>query len=394
MAVADGSARILKTLGWRFPLRMNLSPDGSYVVYDFPPREDSADRDIFLLAVTPEADTRRDSPLVEHRGNDFVLGWAPDGKTVLFASDRTGTLDAWAIQVAGGKPLGAPELVKKDLGRVWPVGFTHQGSYYYALQTDLAEVYVAELDLARGSLRAPPAALAQRFLGSNRAPDWSPDGRFLAYLSQAVPSARWPEARVVIRSASTQEERELRPNVNHLELIRWAPDGRSFLMAAADKKDRQGLFRMDAQTGEVTPIVQSSDPKAFFAELACSPDARKVFYRLRDWTAEPSRLMVRNLANGQEQELLPSVYRFALSPDGRRLAFSNYVPDHMQSLTVMPAAGGEPRELSRVRGQIVSIAWTPDGRQLLFAGRDELWRVPAEGGAPERLAVTKENLRE
>ena len=116
--VANGSVRVLKSLGWRYPLKMNFSPDGRYIVYDLPPREDSQERDIVLLGVTPEAGEGREIPLFEHRGNDFVLGWAPDGRTILFARDRTGTLDAWAIQVAGGKPQGEPELVKKDIGRI------------------------------------------------------------------------------------------------------------------------------------------------------------------------------------------------------------------------------------------------------------------------------------
>jgi Tol biopolymer transport system component len=83
-------------------------------VYDFPPKEDSPDRDIFVLATNGS----RETPLVEHPGNDFVLGWAPDGKRILFASDRTGVLSAWVIAVADGRPQGAPELVKSDIGRI------------------------------------------------------------------------------------------------------------------------------------------------------------------------------------------------------------------------------------------------------------------------------------
>jgi len=49
VSVPDGAARVLKTLDWRYPTKMSLSPDGKYVVYDFPPDENSQQRDIFLL---------------------------------------------------------------------------------------------------------------------------------------------------------------------------------------------------------------------------------------------------------------------------------------------------------------------------------------------------------
>ena len=76
VSVADGSVRVLKTLDWREPGRMTFSPDGLYIVYDFPPQEDSPNRDMFLLAT----DGSREIPLVEHPANDHVLGWAPDGE--------------------------------------------------------------------------------------------------------------------------------------------------------------------------------------------------------------------------------------------------------------------------------------------------------------------------
>jgi Tol biopolymer transport system component len=70
----------------------------------------------------------------------------------------------------------------------------------------------------------------------------------------------------------------------------------------------------------------------------------------------------------------------------------------------MPAAGGEARDLLTAQRPewIVTVAWTPDGRQLLFGKSNisqqgqpsELWRLAAEGGEPQRLELTVEGLRE
>src|SRR5712692_5498070 len=129
VTVADGSVHVLKTLDGGAPRNMKFSPDGRYIVYDFSQQQDSDNRDIFLLA----ADGSREIRLVEHPADDLLLGWAPDGNHILFASDRSGSMSAWVLRVADGKPQGPPELVKPDIGQVNPIGFTQSGSFYYAL---------------------------------------------------------------------------------------------------------------------------------------------------------------------------------------------------------------------------------------------------------------------
>jgi hypothetical protein len=99
ISVADGSARLLKSFGAYYPTNASLSPDGRSLVYDAPPQEDAASLDIYLMPV----EGGREVPLVSHPENDYPLGWTPDGKRVLFASDRAGTIGVWMIQVANGK---------------------------------------------------------------------------------------------------------------------------------------------------------------------------------------------------------------------------------------------------------------------------------------------------
>ncbi len=80
--------------------------------------------------------------------------------------------------------------------------------------------------------------------------------------------------------------------------------------------------------------------------------------------------------------------------------------EEAQRVKLMPAVGGEPRELLHLKGseQIVNnwIAWTADGQDVLFAKRSgtsveeqniELWRISVDGGAPSRLgALAMEGL--
>ncbi|MDA2924007.1 tetratricopeptide repeat protein [Acidobacteria bacterium AH-259-L09] len=402
VSVADRSVQTLKTLDWRLPVQMSFSPDGQYIVYDFPTKEDAPERDIFVLA----ADGSREIALVEHPANDWVLGWAPDGKRVLFASDRTGSTDAWVIPVADGRPQDSPQLVKTGIGTVLPLGFTRNGSFYYGVGRGTHDVYIATLDPVTGQVLDPPKKISQRYVGSNLGPDWSPDGRYLAYLSLRDPAptpgfdtAGWV---LVIRSVETGEERELPLKMTTKRFVpRWSPDGRSLLAAARDHKGRMGVYRIDAQTGEVLPIVQLG-PDASTGWAEWSPDGKAIFYKTWDFATRVRRILERDLETGHERELDRSTFGSerggrAISPDGRQWVLVG----NRNVLKVIPATGGEPRELLRLQQreqekgiEIRGVAWMPDGRHLLFSkgiwGRHpkmELWRISAEGGEPQKLGL-------
>ena len=124
VSVEDGSITVIKSLDWRWTSKMRLSPDGRHIVYDLPPGEDNnSQRDIRLLA----ADGSFETTLVEHPANDDLVGWAPDGRRVLFTSDRTGSPGLWAHCRRGWKARGSPGVDQEKFrdgrpSRVWAGG--------------------------------------------------------------------------------------------------------------------------------------------------------------------------------------------------------------------------------------------------------------------------------
>ncbi len=395
VSVAKGSVRVLKSLDWRYPAKMSLSTDGQFVVYDFPPKENFPQRDIFLLAT----DGSLEIPLVQHPANDLFPVWAPDGKSVVFASDRTGTMGLWTIRVANGKPQGAPELLKPDIGRISPMAFTKGGSLYYGLNTGMTDVYMATLDPATGVILEPPAPVSQRFVGSNRYPDWSPDGNYLAYVSQRGPgSPQAPPSPIIVRTLASGEERELVPSLSSSGRPRWSPDGRGFLVFGQDTRGRVGFYWADGQTGDANLLVPL-EPSPYRPSPVWSPDGKEIFYTYVK--GKETQLRMWNLESGKEEVLYRgNALSLAVSPDGQWLAFT--VPQEMASdLMIVPIAGGSPRKLLGVRPPeqipLGAVAWTRDGNYLLFArgSRQQpasLWRVPAQGGEPQKLNLTMEGL--
>jgi hypothetical protein len=94
------------------------------------------------------------SLLIPDKSNHSVLGWTPDGKHILFSTDRSGSTDAWLIAVADGKTQGEPVFVRKDWGS-WPMGFTRSGAFFYGVNNNAWDVKIAELDPAGGSPVSP-----------------------------------------------------------------------------------------------------------------------------------------------------------------------------------------------------------------------------------------------
>ena len=409
VSVVDGSVRLLKELDQRYPARMSFSPDGRYVVYDLPPSEDSPERDIFLLAV----DGDREVPLVQHPANDLFPLWVPDGNRILFVSDRTGDVGIWVLEVSGGEPDGAPELVKRNLGRMIPMGLTGNGSYYYTLFNGVRDMYTATLDPGTGAVLAPPSPVSERFLGRRGSPDWSPDGQYLAYISRRGPVPGIPvfsdelgSSVIMIRSVATGEERELSLQVTtpfSPASLRWAPDGHSLMVMGKDETGRQGLYRVDPESSSVT-LVFESQVERDLGNAILSPDGKAVFYASLD--PNGLHILVQDLETEEEKELYRgpiSPLSLGLSPDGQSLAFA-FQDSSRQSdvLMVMPASGGEPRELYEGDGifsWVGILEWTPDGSHLVFAKSRlpdpevELWRIPAEGGEAQRLGLTMDHLR-
>jgi Tol biopolymer transport system component len=122
---------------------------------------------------------------------------------------------------------------------------------------------------------------------------------------------------------------------------------------------------------------------------------------------DESHVVAHDLKSGQETDIVerPGLYAGVVSPDGRRLVLG-VIEGKSQVLLVMPAAGGEARELLRVDGEKEvpfwgSPWWTPDGRYVAFLKgvegesprewglrHGQLWRVAADGGEPQRLGLT------
>ena len=379
VSTSDGSLRVLKSVDWGDSTKMSFSPDGQYLAFDLPSSEGSRDRDVFVLAV----DGSREIPAVAHPADDTVVGWTPDGKHLLFTSDRAGSAGIYALAFEGGKPRGAAKLIKADIGQALAIGMTRSGVLYFGLAPGSRDFLTASVDFESGKVLVPPVPAVHRFLGTNYGPDWSPDGRYLSYVSYRLRQANVLE----IHSAETGQTRELRPRLRYFNFPRWSPDGRSFITQGTDFKGRHGIYRIDAQTGQVEPIVLSAPGQE--SEIPqWAPDGKRIFYRRGDGAHKNDSLVERELASGAEREMLrgTDLRWFSVAPDGQHLACATIDPATKEdALLIVAVAGGDRRDLLRPGSGFGNPQWTPDGRFILLRKEGEIWAVAPAGGQPRKI---------
>ena len=387
ISIPDGTSRILKTEEpGHGPGHMSVSPNGQSVAFNRVTEEGSESRDIFLMA----ADGTRETPLVEHPGDDFILDWTPDGEHILFASDRQGTLGAWLLRLEDGEPSGEPVLVRPDMWRMTPIGFTEDGSYYYLVNTLQRTVYLANLDPATGEFLSTPAPIREAQLGSRtvQRPSWSPDGRSLAFQEvRSSPEAEGPK--VFVRSTESGETREITPRrLKWIIPSFWSRDGRFIFGLGPDVQDRFGFHRVNVLTGETESFPNFWGVNVA-ASLGLSSDGQSLFYK--GWLDDGAGVVVRGLEGGMSSLLYRwtgSNYNHAvLSPAGEFLAMGEIGADG-GVLLLMSASGGSPEVLVQFPpggGGPEQIAWTPDSEHIVYRNGQEIWSVPRVGGEPRKL---------
>jgi Tol biopolymer transport system component len=411
VSVADGNVRLLKRLSQNRGLAgAAISPDGRYVLYDYPQSESSLSHDIFLLPIGGGTETL----LVEYPADDLVLGWASDGKWVLFSSDRRDSIDVWAIRTEDGKPQGAPLMVKPAVGRITPLGFTRSGSFYFGIggtrndiyvakldpnTGDLLEptkklIYVAKLDPNTGDLLEPTKKLIKQFEGFNRSPRYSPDGKYLAYISEAGTGHS-----LFIRSLETGEEREYqseltRAGARTFSQPRWSPDGKSILLFGQDSRVRYGIYHLDLETGMAVNVLRSRE-NLLVGLPAGWRNARCFIYPRGDEKNDRGEICVRDLHTGSEKvifSLSPAVNGAAyVSPDRKWVSITGSYQSgetSLRDLRIISTNSGEVRrhfKFSKGEGPgRIRHAWSADSKYVLYlkttSDKWEVWRISVDSG--------------
>ena len=394
LSAEDGAITTLRELRStrRYRRRTFLSRDSRYVAYDFPPNQQVSDGDVFVLSVKD----RKSVAVAPHRADDYALGWTPDGNTLLFASNRTGSYGIWSVAIDDGKPQGEPSLLRPHVGKITSAGSDDKGTLYYSLKSEPRNAYSATLDPETGKATGRPRLFTDRFSGSHDWAAWSPDGSQVAYRSWQGPSDQ-SSMKISIRSLEDGSEREVVPQLASFSNLTWHAKGDSLLVRGRPRSAAtQGLYRVDAQTGATELVLAETD----FSISGWTSDGNEVILLLQ----EPSRFVKRTLTSGDDKtiyELPEGYYRMfsgGLSPDGSMLAVNQMQGPSGGALILVSTESGEDHEIYRYeKGAFMNhslglVAWAPDNRSLYVGIRGEgrIVRLAAQGGKPVETGLIRD----
>jgi Tol biopolymer transport system component/DNA-binding winged helix-turn-helix (wHTH) protein len=174
----------------------------------------------------------------------------------------------------------------------------------------------------------------------------------------------------------------------------WSPDGRAIAFVRGARSG-VGLYLVPAQGGAESflgNLRRASTPTWTPARsriLDWFPDGRALAVADQNSPGEPFNIIRISVETGERHQLTsapPHSYGDSepdVSPDGRTLAFTRSLSRDSSDIHIIPATGGEPRRLTFDDNVITGLAWTEDGRSIVFssergatAGAGSLWRVP------------------
>ncbi|MDQ4123571.1 MAG: winged helix-turn-helix domain-containing protein [Acidobacteriota bacterium] len=179
-------------------------------------------------------------------------------------------------------------------------------------------------------------------------PVFSPDGKSVVFL-RIFPTHN----EIILIPALGGAERKIYDKASYASFS-FSPDGNFLATSEHDlSKNKPGIFTINLQTGEKTMLT--------------APDAPIV-----DHTA-----------------------RF--SPDGKHLAFIRHFSTFRREIFIIPAEGGDPRQITADDVRIYGLAWNTDSRRLFFtsfrvANQLNLWQVSLNGDEPQMISTGSKNL--
>ncbi|HUF67106.1 MAG TPA: hypothetical protein VMM79_00545 [Longimicrobiales bacterium] len=258
----------------------------------------------------------------------------------------------------------------------------------------------ARIDFAQKRLVSLPVVFEPPSRGSIRGLESSPDGEHVVH-SVRPGDTRTRPTRVYLRTADGRVVREwtFDLEIRH-GMIGWAPDKGSVLLSAIDGHGRDGIYRIDLSSGELS-LVRRFAERETDRSFGLSPDGRSLYFaRVRTVDGElvqaQTDIVEHDLETGRERAIQPVRDRGSVvtSPDGAWLAYVEArAPDRYSTIQLFPAEGGRSRILhsGEPAERYRPLGWTPDGQWLLFftgppGSPYEVWRVSRAGGDAERVA--------
>ena len=304
--------------------------------------------DVYLIPTAGGAVTR----LTIHSADDTVLDWTPDGKGILFASQRgedfMGKL--YVVPTEGGVPTG--RRARYGCHRLLFAGWQQTGRHPQVAGI-LAQVLSRRLS-ERPHDHGPGLQDVQRCgpvrgngLVAPLEPGW-------VHLFRQRSRGKGSDQRLASREEGSQPEQITNFTSGDVRFPGMSGDGKTIVF-----EHDFGIWKLDIASRTVRPI-----PLEIVAET------QQTLTEFRDFDS--------------------TVDDYDLAPDGKQIVFSV----HGELFTAHRPAdeGGELRQLTEGASRDLDVHYSPDGKSIAFisdqTGREEIHVIAADGAGPRGASPT------
>lgn len=383
VSLADGAFKALCPLKGKYIIAkrpIDASPDGRFIVFD--DGSEKGKHDIYIVSI----DGKSLEVLTDHPADDIEPRWSPDGKHIVFSSQRHGDWALWGLAVKDGKPAGEPFLVME--GNLDLLNWTKHGLVYRNILM-MRDVFTVPIDSETKEFAGKPRQVEYTPTGSNMNPIWSPDGKYLAFVSS------W---KIVLLPDTGGNARQFKMPANcssksNSNDLRWLPDSSGLSFSGFDENGEPTLFRLSIanEKWKTWPI-----PVEWWTYIEWSSDGNTFIYAKHGPDSEEASIIEHNLESGLERYIFrpeqgwEGVFReLKLSQDQKWLAFRKHSLE-ADSIVAVEMETGKWHKVTSGKHP----AWSPNGEHLLVTGSPNklgkstaMYLVSIKGGPLKKLEL-------
>jgi len=352
-----------------------ISPDGKTICFTYK-------GDLFTVASTGGTAT----PLTFHEAHDYMPVWSHDGKTIAFASDRYGNFDIFTIAAVGGE---AKRLTFHSAAEYpYEFSFDNQSIFFGATRMDVASSRSfptgSQPELYKVSVQG---GQVQQVLGTP-AEDvkTSKNGNFLLYHDKKGGENMWRKHQVSaiardIWMYNTQ-------TATHQKITNFVGEDRTPILADNDQSivylsEASGTFNVHKLSlqGNQKPVQITSfkkHPVRFLSSsnngiLCYSYDGEIYTQKIDESPVKTTISIFADQKNNTEKlvNISSGARDIAVAPNGKEVAFIVRGEVFVTSID-----GGITKRITNTPEQERSVSFSPDSKALLYASeRGNSWKI-------------------